>query len=258
VRRVLVVGVLAALLLAASVHAAAAAAPLTVSTCAGQRMDVYPAHSETAVLYVHGGAWVSGSRQDTGDLFPELLPRLRQAGVTVAAADYRLAPRSRWPDPLNDVTCAINYLRSHLGAQRIRLYGTSAGGQIVSVLGLERTPAVDRVVDMYGPADLRAPGWSPWLAADVRREFGDADPSPVDLVTPGAPPFLVVQGACDQVVPASQSRELVAALRRGGDRVDYVEVPGAGHGLWACHGSGRPAAVRDVVAEIAAFLTAAA
>ena len=254
-RRVLLVGLLAALLLGLSVHASASAAPLTVSTCSGQHLDVYPAGSATAVLYVHGGAWHSGSREDTGDLWPELLPRLRAAGVTVAAADYRLAPGSRWPAPQADVICAIGYLREHAGATRIRLYGTSAGGQIASMAALSHAPGVDRVVDMYGPADLRPGGWQPWLDAAIRAEFGSLDGSPVDHVGPGDPPFLVVQGACDSVVAPAQSRELVARLRAAGDSVDYVEVPGAGHGLWSCRGGPRPPAVEPVIERVAAFLT---
>lgn len=256
-RRVLVVGALAALLLGLTVRGGAAAAPLTVVTCAGQRMDVYPARSPVAVLYVHGGAWHSGSRQDTGDLWPQLLPKLRAAGVTVAAADYRLAPGSRWPAPAHDIGCAIDYLRLRTGASQVRLYGTSAGGQIVSMLALERSPGVDRVADMYGPADLRPSGWTPWLRAAIGAEFGAAaaGASPVDHVASGEPRFLVVQGACDAVVPAAQSRELVARLRAAGDPVDYVEVPGAGHGLWTCGGRGRPAAVTGVIDRVAAFLS---
>ena len=254
-RRLLVLGVLAVLLLGLGARASASAGPLTVTTCNGQRMDVYPARSATAVLYVHGGAWVSGSRADGGDLWPELLPRLRAAGVTAAATDYRLAPHSRWPAPQQDVVCAIAYLRQHTGARQIRLYGTSAGGQIVSMVGLEHAAGVDRVVDMYGPADLRPAGWNHWLRADIKREFGGAGASPVDHVRPGAPPFLVVQGACDVVVPPSQSRELVARLLGAGDRVDYVEIPGAGHGLWTCGGKGRPAAVDHALDQVAAFLS---
>lgn len=254
-RRLLVVGLVAALLLGLSVHAGAAATPLTVTTCAGQRMDVYPARSATAVLYVHGGAWHSGSRADTGDLWPELLPRLRAAGVIAAAADYRLAPAGRWPDPLHDVSCAVAYLRAHTGARHVRLYGTSAGGQIVSMLGLAHTAGVDRVVDMYGPADLRGPNWRPSLRAAIRQEFAGADGGPADHVVAGAPPFLVVQGACDAVVPPSQSRELVARLRAAGDAADLVEVQGAGHGLWSCGGGPRPPVVTSVLDRVAEFLT---
>lgn len=254
-RRVLVIGLLVAVPIGLGVRASAAEAPITVATCAGQRMDVYPAASATAVLYVHGGAWHSGSRHDTGDLWPELLPRLRAAGVTVAAADYRLAPRSRWPAPLDDVRCAIAYLRAHAGARQVRLYGTSAGGQIASVIGLAGTPGVDRVVDMYGPADLGPAGWSGWMRTAIQAEFGGADASPVDAVRRGAPPFLIVQGSCDKVVPAAQSRALAARLRAAGDAVDYLEVPGAGHGLWSCGGRRRPESVAAMVARVAAFLS---
>jgi acetyl esterase/lipase len=253
-RRVLVIGLLAALLLGLSVHAGAADSPLTVSACNGQRMDVYPARSATAVLYVHGGAWHSGTRGDSGDLWPQLLPRLRAAGVTAAATDYRLAPGSSWPAPETDVECAIAYLRVHAGARHIRLYGTSAGGQIAAMVGLDRVAGVDRVADLYGPADLRPEGWSPWLRAAIKAEFGARDGSPVDAVHAGAPPFLVVQGACDTVVPPAQSRELVTTLRAAGDATEYIEVAGAGHGLWACGGGPRPPAVGAVAERVAAFL----
>ena len=240
----------------------------TVSTCQGQHMDIYPLASAKgkhvpAVLYVHGGAWRSGSRRDSGDLFPALLPDLRGAGVVVAAADYRLAGVARWPAPENDITCAIDYLRGHAGAlgidpNRIRLYGTSAGGHISTMLALAHERGVDRVADMYGPADLTTGGWNAGMVRSIRREFGAqrAAASPARNATPRTPSLLVVQGDCDTIVPVSQSRKLVKALRAAADDVRYIEVHNAGHAFAAC-GDGPPQpALTDVLTQVSAFLTA--
>ena len=245
----------------------AAPSPATVTYCApgGEplAMDLYePAHpSGRAVLYVHGGAWVSGSRKDTGDLFPQLLPRLLEQGDVVAAIDYRLADTAPWPAPLDDTRCALDYLRTHsrtihLDPDHVALYGTSAGGQIVAMAGLEHLRGVSRVADLYGPADLAARGWSPWLRGDIRKEFGGGlnAASPADQVTPGAPPFLVVQGDCDDIVAPGQSRELVARLRTAGDRVALMQVHNAGHGLWECGGGPQDPSRDQVAADVAAFL----
>lgn len=245
----------------------AAPSPATVTYCAPGgdplAMDLYePAHpSGRAVLYVHGGAWVSGSRKDTGDLFPQLLPRLLDEGDVVAAIDYRLADTAPWPAPLDDTRCALAYLRTHsrslhLDPDRVALYGTSAGGQVVAMAGLERLPGISRVADLYGPADLAAPGWSPWLRGDIREEFGSGlrNASPADQVTRGAPPFLVVQGTCDDIVPPGQSRELVARLRAARDSVELLQVHDAGHGLWPCGGGSPDPSREQVAADVAAFL----
>ena len=93
------------------------------------------------------------------------------------------------------------------------------------------------------------------MRAAIRAEFGPAAASPVDAVRPGAPRFLVVQGSCDRVVPAAQSRDFAARLRAAGDAVEYVELAGAGHGLWSCGGGRRPDSVAAVVDRLAAFLS---
>lgn len=274
-RRVRVIAALAALpLLAAVTYATTAAVraapqPVAVTYCPGVQMDLYllsarPAHPVPAVLYVHGGAWRAGWRRDGGDLFPQLLPRLRSAGVFVAAADYRLAPAHPWPAQRDDVACAVGYLQSHAASlgidpQRIRLYGTSAGGHIASMLAMQGLPGLDRVADLYGPADLTAGGWNPGMRSALRQTFGSspaalAAASPTLLVTGGAPAFLVVQGACDTTVPVAQSDRFVARLRAAGDSVSYLRVRFAGHGLGACGGGSPEPSVSTVLDRTAAFL----
>jgi len=213
--------------------------------------------SRPAVLEVHGGGWQKGSRMLA-------LPGsgaeadLVAAGFVVASIDYRLAPVNPWPDQIVDVKCAVRFLRAHAGdlgidPDRIAALGTSAGGQLVSLLGTtgssalwdagpypDESSAVDAVVDEFGPADLDANGWPAHSIAMIHRVFGAApgtpnpvltQASPVTRVSAGDPPFLIVQGTDDQVVPMAQSEHFAAQLRTDHVPVELVLVDGGSHGL---------------------------
>jgi acetyl esterase/lipase len=217
--------------------------------------------SRPAVLEVHGGGWQHGSRllslSESGTATD-----LVDAGFVVASIDYRLAPANPWPDQIVDVKCAVRYLRAHahdlgIDPDRIAALGTSAGGQLVSLLGTtgsstgssalwdtgpypDESSAVDAVVDEFGPADLDAGGWPAGSVAMIHRVFGAApgtpspllaQASPVAHVSAGDPPFLIVQGTDDQVVPMTQSEQLAAQLRTDHVPVDLVMVDGGRHGL---------------------------
>jgi len=213
--------------------------------------------SRPAVLEVHGGGWQHGSRMlslsESG-----AATDLVDAGFVVASIDYRLAPANPWPDQIIDVKCAVRYLRAHaddlgIDPNRIAALGTSAGGQLVSLLGTtgssvlwdtgpypDQSSAVDAVVDEFGPADLEAGGWPADSVAMIQRVFGTApgtpspvlaQASPVTHVSAGDPPFLIVQGTDDQVVPMTQSEQLASQLRADHVPVDLVMVDGGRHGL---------------------------
>ena len=118
----------------------------------------------------------------------------------VASIDYRLAPENPWPDQIIDVKCAVRYLRAHaadlgIDPNRIAALGTSAGGQLVSLLGTtgsstlwdagpypDESSAVDAVVDEFGPADLEATGLAAGLGRHdppgLRRRAGHPEPGP--------------------------------------------------------------------------------
>jgi acetyl esterase/lipase len=212
---------------------------------------------DPAVVQVHGGGWQHGSRTlalDAGSTGADLVA----AGFVVASVDYRLAPQNPWPEQIVDVKCAVRYLRANaaefgVDPNRIAALGTSAGGQLVSLLGTtgssplwdagpyaDESSRVAAVVDEFGPADLNAAGWPPGSVAMIRQVF-DAPPgsgspvltqaSPQTHVAPGDPPFLIVQGTDDQVVPETQSEQFAAQLRAAGDAVQFVSVLGGRHGL---------------------------
>ena len=219
--------------------------------------DVIGGDARPAVLEVHGGGWQHGGRLLSLSASGPATD-LVGAGFVVASIDYRLAPENPWPDQIIDAKCAVRYLRAHaadlgIDPDRIAALGTSAGGQLVSLLGTTGSSspwdvgpypsvssAVDAVVDEFGPADFSAAAWPARSDAMIRRVFGAApgtpssvltEASPLTHIAAGDPPFLIVQGTDDQVVPEIQSELFAAALRAARVPTDVVLVEGGRHGL---------------------------
>jgi acetyl esterase/lipase len=222
------------------------------------KMDIYrPQRSAAptpALLYVHGGGWTGGDKRSGEGIrdIPELLAR----GYLVAAVNYRLAPRYKFPAMIEDVKCAVRFLRANaerfsINPEKIGAWGGSAGGHLVDLLGtadatagwdvgqyLEQSSRVQAVVDMYGPTDLTVlfEGANPRLMEQV---FGTSDrnsetlqkASPVNWVSSDDPPFLILHGERDPLVPVSQSQIFYEKLRAAGVPATFVIVKNAGHGF---------------------------
>jgi acetyl esterase/lipase len=226
----------------------------------GQQMDIYfPLKTSKtpapALLYVHGGGWRNGDKSQGGAAqIHELIAR----GFLVAAVNYRLfytdaqgAPHNKFPAMIEDVKCAARYLRAHaaelhIDPQRFGAWGWSAGGHLVSLLGASddsdfppnahpsETARIQAVVDMYGPADLAAPGYcdKPRCQEIFNQDEHDRRrASPVAYVTRDDPPFLIIQGDQDTLVPPSQSQELFTKLQAKGVEAKLVMVANAAHML---------------------------
>src|SRR5207253_7695708 len=120
------------------------------------------------VMYVHGGGWTSGDKSWVDGVLKE--SEFTGRGYLVAAVNYRLAPQYRWPAQIEDVKCAVRYLRANaatynIDPNRIGAWGTSAGGHLVALMGLagpdaglegkggnpDQSSRVQAVVDMFGP-----------------------------------------------------------------------------------------------------------
>jgi acetyl esterase/lipase len=208
----------------------------------------YPASADErwpALVYIHGGSWTGGDKRSPATLQDRVA--LVQAGFLVVSINYRLAPEHRFPAMIEDAKCAVRYLRAHadeynLDPGRIAAFGNSAGGHIAALLGLadesagwdvreylEYSSAVGAVVDLFGPADLTA-----LLGEDSERVFRDQDlalASPVEHVSGDAPPFLIIHGDSDRLVPLAQSQALYERLTEHGARAELVIVRGGGHGF---------------------------
>ena len=207
------------------------------------------------VVYVHGGAWIGGDKKQGAGTVD--IPALLEAGFAVIAVNYRLAPQYKFPAMIEDVKCAIRFLRANadrysLATERIGAYGGSAGGHLVSLLGVadssagwdsgeyaEYSSRVQAVVDMFGPTDLIGlfPAENPARCEDVFGACSVNDPvlrdaSPVTWVSADDPPFLILHGDKDKVVPLSQSEALYERLGDAGVEVTLVVVENGEHGLW--------------------------
>ena len=243
------------------------------------KMGIYHPRSTNrvvpALLYVHGGGWTKGDKA-AGAGTREIGGMVRRSYL-VAAVNYRLAPEHKFPAQIEDVKCAVRFLRANaraygLDPKRIGAWGGSAGGHLVSLLGLtdrsaglegpggyvDKSSRVQAVVDMFGLIDLTQVfnGANPRILQEVFNVTGpDSEilkwASPVTYASSDDPPFLILHGAKDVLVPVSQSLELCDRLRAVGVSVNLVIVKNAGHSFAPVGGKIRPtrAEVTKMVAD---------
>lgn len=221
------------------------------------RREDLPTEPAPVLIFVPGGAWVHGSRLLQGYA---LMSHLAELGWVCLSIDYRVAPHHTWPSHITDVKTAIAWARANVdkfGGDRnfVTIAGTSAGGHLAALGGLTANDpemqcelpegsdtSVDAVVGIYGRYD-----WEDRSTAErarfvdflervvVKRKIAKhpdiyRKASPIARVHADAPPFLVVHGTGDSVIPVAQARSFVERLRAVSHSVvGYVELPGAGH-----------------------------
>ncbi|MDI9583429.1 MAG: alpha/beta hydrolase [Acidobacteriota bacterium] len=211
------------------------------------------------VVFIHGGAWRAG------DADPSRNYPLAQRGYFTASIEYRLSQEALFPAQIHDCKAAIRWIRKYakelnIDPDRIGVWGSSAGGHLVALLGTSigvqalegpgnagYSSAVQCVVDMFGPSDLPAMVGKPSNIDRTRPDCPEAQligglisdnldkakaASPVTYVDGNEPPFLILHGTEDPTVPFNQSEILDEALRKVGADVTFVPVKGAGHGFF--------------------------
>ena len=232
-------------------------------------MDIYyPASGGPwiGLIFVHGGGWTEGDKAP-------LPVNPSAAGYLVASINYRMYPAYHFPAMIEDVKCAIRYLRAHaaeynLDPDHIALTGHSAGGHLAALAGLagesagwdtgpyqEQSSRVQAVIEMSGPTDLTRP-FPEWVMELKTNVFGAAlwpSASPVNYVHPKAPPFLIIHGDADPAVPVEQAYLLYDALAKAGAPVEKLILHNGGHGLEPVGGPMSPSA-DEMFAAFLAFL----
>jgi acetyl esterase/lipase len=207
------------------------------------------------VVWVHGGGWSGGNRDGgIGRLAP-----LAQKGYFCASIEYRLSGEAPFPAQIEDCKCSIRFLRAkakqfQLDPDRIGVWGSSAGGHLVALLGTsgyvkelegkggwpEQSSRVQAVCDFCGPIDLLALGAKGGAKGPIGKLFGAApqdvkdkatQANPITHLKSDAPPFLIVHGEKDTTVPMAQSELLRDALKKAGVPVTLHVAAGQGHGL---------------------------
>jgi acetyl esterase/lipase len=218
-----------------------------------ERVDGRP-----VLLQIHGGAWMVDSKDHQG--IPLML-HMAQRGWVCAAINYPLSPAARWPEHIVAVKRAVAWLKDNIAGYGgdpafLAVTGGSAGGHLAALLALtandatlqpgfaEADTSVQACVPLYGVYDFAATSGSPEsgrrLKVLLARYVVGKDPvdhlddyiaaSPLDRITEKAPPFFVVHGEHDTMVPAREAREFARRLRQiSTNPVAYAEIPGAQH-----------------------------
>jgi acetyl esterase/lipase len=226
-----------------------------------QVVDIYvPATKgpHPLVLYIHGGGWVGGHTRHSGALsnFPAVLAALAAEGFTVASLEYRLSAEAKFPAQLQDAKASLRFLGANaskyrIDTSRVGLWGGSAGGHLTALAALtckdtSLDPAAAKdvcataAVTWYGVFDFGALAAARASGTDgaAERLMGcdgacPADryalASPVTYIDAKDPPFLLIHGTEDKVVPVGQSYEAEKRFKAAGVPVQVLYIPGVDH-----------------------------
>ena len=215
------------------------------------------------IAYIHGGGWRQGSKDGGLNRLGAYLATGRYAGVSIG---YRLSGEAKWPQQLYDCKAAIRWLKANskkygLDPKRIAVYGTSAGGHLVAMLGVtgnnkelegdlgpykDYSGSVAAVLDYFGPTQFLLMNSKPSkIDHDAPRSpesllIGGAiqenkektlHAAPMSYISKKACPFLIVHGTKDMAVPFHQSEILDKALDKLEVESILIRVEGGGHGV---------------------------
>jgi acetyl esterase/lipase len=211
-----------------------------------QKADLYLPKGDgpfPVAVYIHGGGWTGGDRKQ----LKRQAAHMAEKGVAGFAIDYRLAPTNPYPAAWEDSRAAVKWVRDnaakyHFDITRIAAVGSSAGGNLVGLLGTsgEGESRVDAVVAFNPALDLSDTAGQ--VRGSVEKFLGGScaekqqackDGSPVMHVHPGMPPFLILHGTTDPTVPYAESTHMVVLLKAAGNQVELFSAEGGVHAFWA-------------------------
>lgn len=197
-----------------------------------------PQTNRPAILIIHGGGWSAGSKNDM--VYRALMVDYAMKGYVVCNMNYRLVQEAPMPACIEDVRCAIRWMKANaqrlgIDPQRIGTYGHSAGGHLSLMAGV----AADSKSFADGKDPLKefdcsvacAAGGAPPTEIGRAGEWADhTEWWPIGYIGKSKTPFLVLQGGEDPVVKPNLTEDWVVKMQRAGASVDYVKVHGD-HGV---------------------------
>ena len=245
-----------------------------------RRPDLDPGGKAPVLFQIHGGAWTTGNKR--GQAHP-LMSHLAELGWICVSVNYRHSPRNTWPAHIIDVKRALAWVKDHIAdyggdPEFIAITGGSAGGHLSSLAAL--TPNDPQFQPGFEDADTRVQVAVPFYGVYDFTRFNDAmhpmmpallvksvmkerpatsleayrTASPVNHISADAPPFFVLHGRNDSLVPVEQARGFVDQLRKVSTQpVAYAELPLAQHGfdILGSARAARPAvAVEQFLAQV--------
>jgi len=221
-----------------------------------------PSGRMPVMIFIHGGGWSSGDRKD----FHPFMFQFSKAGIFCASVQYRLAPKDRFPAQIQDVKCAVRWLRAHadeyqIDTTRMIAFGGSAGAHLAALLATTsdvpefegtggnpgQSSAVNAAICLAGPYDLElgyrhstqqrpaeanaVRGLLPSLLGGKPDEVPDAyrKASPITYARKECPPLLLVHGEDDPLVLIEQAEVFTKKLQDVGATVQFLRLPGGTH-----------------------------
>ena len=206
------------------------------------------------LFYIHGGGWCGGTKDDATNLAAFI-----KAGYAMSALDYRFSNEAIFPAQIEDVKAALRWLRAHVGEfqldpDRVGAWGHSAGGHLVSLLGVTGASRLFDVGDnlhvssqvlgvgsVAGPMDLLSLANNDILPTYISDLFGGhpntrkelaQSANPINHIDKDTPPFVIIHGEKDDMVPCQQAELLHAALNNKGIPSRLVIQAGIDHDNW--------------------------
>jgi acetyl esterase/lipase len=207
-----------------------------------------------ALVFIHGGAWRSGNKND----YRFYCCRYAERGYVAVTVGYRFTQEAPFPAAVNDAKCAVRWLRANaqqygVDADKIAVLGGSAGGHLSMMVGYSAdmpelegdgghggvSSRVQAVVNLYGPTDMTVefaqdkPVVIEFLGGKQFSEAPElwAQASPMTYVTKDDPPTLILHGTTDDVVPVNQADLLAAKLAEIGVPYVYDRLEGWPHAM---------------------------
>ena len=248
-----------------------------------RRSDLPRDGKAPVLLQVPGGAWAIGMRRPQA--YP-LLSHLAERGWVCVSIDYRVSPRHTWPDHIVDVKRALAWIRANIAEYGgdpdfIAITGGSAGGHLAALAALtpddpqyqpgfeDVAASVVAAVPIYGRYDwftTKGSGRKEFIAFlqkfVVKKRFGDnrqvyVDASPIKRLRPDAPPFFILHGKDDSIIPVPEGREFADAIRDASTSVvAYAEIPHAQHAFDFYYGSPRARYTAQAVEQFLSWVHA--
>ena len=217
------------------------------------------------VVWIYGGAFMENNqKQQEGEA-----AWLALHGYAVAAIEHRESGEALFPAQIEDCKAAVRWLRGNaakygLDPHHVGAWGGSSGGNLAAMLGTtggvkelngkdvnpeyaNETSRVQAVVDFFGPTDFlqmdahalpngmkhdsaNSPE-SKYVGGAIQQNPEKVErANPMTYVSADDPPFFIVHGQQDPLVPLNQSQLLFAALKKAGVNVTFYEIAGAEHG----------------------------
>lgn len=236
------------------------------------RLDLIQPKAESdkprpAIVFVHGGGWRSGDKRR--GYFLQGAKDFAQKGYVCVTINYRLTQEAPFPACIEDVKCAVRWLRANakkynINPDKIGGYGNSAGAHLVAMLGLagpdaklegdgpyqDQSSLLQAVCCSATPTDMSLFGRMADRLKDAEGNEISARISPITYVHADAPPFLVIHGTGDRTVPIKHGDTFVEALKKAKAKsVEYIRIDDAGHGVFGQHSQQTHPAMEKFFAE---------